>query len=226
MIRLENITKSYQLDNPIPVLKGINLHIRKGEGVAILGSSGSGKSTLLHVVGLIHVPTSGRILVDGIDAGALSDDERSRLRGEKLGFVFQAFHLLPQLSVLENVMLPLMYQKVGAPERQARAEACLEKVGLSHRLTHRPSQLSGGECQRVAIARAIVSEPDVLMADEPTGNLDKKTGEQIMELIQGMHAAGKTLIMITHDPAVAQRMPRQVVLSDGMIKEDTGHADR
>lgn len=226
MIRLEQITKSYHLHSDVPVLKGIDLDIQKGEGVAILGASGSGKSTLLHVVGLIHAPSSGKIYVDGVEAGALDDDARSRLRGEKLGFVFQAFHLLPQLTVLENVMLPLMYQKVDAVEREARAEAAADKVGLSHRLTHRPSQLSGGECQRVAIARAIVAEPEILLADEPTGNLDKNTGEQIMGLLEEMHAVGKTLVMITHDPAMANRMPRQVHLSDGRITEDTAHAYR
>ena len=219
MIQLEQVTRTYALGGGLTVLRSVNLEIRRGEAVCIVGPSGSGKSTLLHIMGLLDRPTQGRLLFAGTDTTRLSDEELSRLRGRSLGFVFQAFHLLSHLSVQENVELPLQYQRVPAPERHERARAALAQVGLVARAHHRATQLSGGERQRTAIARALVSGPDLILGDEPTGNLDQKTGRDILDLFMDLHRAGKTLVVITHDPAVATRFPRVIRIVDGVVEE-------
>ena len=227
MIRLEEVVKSYGGEQggrrdraqPVQVLHGIDLHVAASEAVAILGPSGSGKSTLLHVMGLIHQPTGGKVWLDGVETSTMDDDTRSRFRGRTLAFVFQRFHLIPHLSVQENVELPLFYQGVEGEVRKERAAAQLERVGLGHRTTHHPNELSGGECQRAAIARALVTEAPILFADEPTGNLDQKTGESIFKILEELPSQGTTLVMITHDRELAHRMPRQVSLRDGKIVE-------
>lgn len=219
MIQLEQVTRTYALGGGLTVLRSVNLEIRRGEAVCIVGPSGSGKSTLLHIMGLLDRPTQGRLLFAGTDTTRLSDEELSRLRGRSLGFVFQAFHLLSHLSVQENVELPLQYQRVPAPERHERARAALAQVGLVARAHHRATQLSGGERQRTAIARALVSGPDLILGDEPTGNLDQKTGRDILDLFMDLHRAGKTLVVITHDPAVAARFPRVIRIVDGVVEE-------
>ena len=220
MIRLENVVKTYDVGDGLTILKGLDLHVAEGEFTAILGASGSGKSTMLHIMGLIHAATSGKVILNGVDTTTMDDEARSRFRGRTLGFVFQSFHLIPHLTVVENVELPLFYQQVPASERRARAMACLEKVSMTHRHDHLPNQLSGGECQRTAIARSLVSETPILFADEPTGNLDVKTGEQIFSLLLDLSAEGKTMVVITHDEQMANRMNRKVRISDGRIVED------
>jgi putative ABC transport system ATP-binding protein len=223
VIRLENVTKTYPtLHGGLPVLKGMDLHIRPGDFAAILGPSGSGKSTLLHVIGLIHEPTSGDVWIGGVRATGLNDDDRSRLRGRMLGFVFQSFHLIERLTIVENAALPLFYQGVSPAERRARAEESLRRVGLGHRLGHFPTQLSGGESQRVAIARALTGDPRVILADEPTGNLDHKTGQEILALLRELHAQGRTIVVITHDEKMAAEMPRRIRIADGAIVDDNG----
>ena len=219
MIQLEQVTRTYALGGGLTVLRSVNLEIRRGEAVCIVGPSGSGKSTLLHIMGLLDRPTQGRLLFAGTDTTRLSDEELPRLRGRSLGCVFQAFHLLSHLSVQENVELPLQYQRVPAPERHERARAALAQVGLVARAHHRATQLSGGERQRTAIARALVSGPDLILGDEPTGNLDQKTGRDILDLFMDLHRAGKTLVVITHDPAVAARFPRVIRIVDGVVEE-------
>jgi putative ABC transport system ATP-binding protein len=221
MIELVGIVKTYAAGTPVRAVTGVTLRIRENEYVGILGPSGSGKSTLLNLIGLLDVPTEGALLFDGQNVATLTDAELSRLRGRVIGFVFQSFHLIGHLSVLENVELPLFYQGVGRRERHERAAAQLARVNLGHRLTHRPRQLSGGECQRVAIARALVTNPRLLLADEPTGNLDSKSGAEILALFDGLRAEGRTLVVITHDPVVAARIPRIVRIADGRIGEDT-----
>ena len=222
MIRLKDITKTYPtLHGGLPVLKGVNLHVREGEFAAILGPSGSGKSTLLHVLGMIHEPSGGEVWIDGVNTTSLSDHERSRLRGRLLGFVFQSFHLIDRLTIVENAALPLFYQGATPAERRARAEECLRKVGLGHRLGHYPSQLSGGESQRTAIARALAANPRVILADEPTGNLDHKTGQEILTLLHELHAQGRTIVVITHDEKMAAQMPRRIRIEDGRIVADS-----
>ena len=220
MIRLTNIGKTYPAGAGVRALASVNLHIREGQYVGILGPSGSGKSTLLNLLGLLDVPTAGELQFEGRNVATLSDLELSRLRGRAIGFVFQSFHLVSHLSVSENVELPLFYQGVPHRERRARAQAQLARVNLGHRLHHLPRQLSGGECQRTAIARALVIEPKLLLADEPTGNLDSRTGAEILALFDALHAQGKTLIVITHDPGVARRIPRIVRIADGILSED------
>jgi putative ABC transport system ATP-binding protein len=212
----------YKPDGSIMVeaLKGIDLSIRHGEYVAIMGSSGSGKSTLMNVLGCLDQPTTGAYLLDGRDISAMTDEELSRYRGVKIGFVFQAFNLIPELTILENVASPLFYQGVPKREREARAAEMLGRVGLDQRLDHRPRELSGGQQQRVAIARALVTRPVVLMADEPTGNLDSTTGRQILELFEELHESGMTIIMVTHDDSIAGRCKRVVRLKDGVIEFD------
>ena len=219
MIRLVNIGKTYPAGAGVRALISVNLHIREGQYVGILGPSGSGKSTLLNLLGLLDVPTSGELRFEGRDVATLSDQELSRLRGRAIGFVFQSFHLVSHLSVSENVELPLFYQGVPHRERRERARAQLACVNLAHRLHHLPRQLSGGECQRTAIARALVTEPKLVLADEPTGNLDSKTGIEILALFDALHAQGKTLAVITHDLSVASRIPRIVRIADGILSE-------
>lgn len=223
MIRLTNITKTYPtLHGGLPVLKGVNLHVKEGEFAAILGPSGSGKSTLLHVLGMIHEPSGGEVWIDGVNTTSLADHERSRLRGRLLGFVFQSFHLIDRLTIVENAALPLFYQGLTPAARRERAEECLRRVGLGHRLDHFPSQLSGGESQRTAIARALAGNPRVILADEPTGNLDHRTGLEILTLLRELHAQGRTIVVITHDEKMAAQMPRRIRIEDGRIVSDNG----
>jgi putative ABC transport system ATP-binding protein len=213
----------YKPDGSVMVeaLRGVDLVIQPGEYVAIMGSSGSGKSTLMNVLGCLDRPTDGTYLLDGVPAEQLGDEALSRFRGEKIGFVFQAFNLIPQLTIEQNVEVPLFYQGVPAADRAARARESLGLVGLSDRLGHRPRELSGGQQQRVAIARALVTRPVVLMADEPTGNLDSKTGAAVLELFESLHARGMTIIMVTHDDDIAERCERIIRLRDGVVESDT-----
>ncbi|MBC7098854.1 ABC transporter ATP-binding protein [Candidatus Bipolaricaulota bacterium] len=225
MVELKRVTKDYPMGGGVyRALRGVDLAIDEGEYVAVTGPSGSGKSTLLHLIGALHKPTSGQVLLEGIDLGRLSPEELARLRNAKIGFVFQQFHLLPRLSALENVELPMAYAGVQPKLRRERARAVLARVGLLEFAHHRPNQLSGGQCQRVAIARALVNEPALILADEPTGNLDTKTGDEIVELFSSLHREGRTLVIVTHEPEIAARAPRVVKLRDGLIEEDT-HGD-
>lgn len=219
MIELINISKIYPAGTGVRALEGVNLTIRDGEYVGILGPSGSGKSTLLNLLGLLDGPTGGVLRYDDRDTTTFTDAELSRFRGRKIGFVFQSFHLINHLSVIENVELPLFYQGIPPRERRARAEAHLQAVNLGHRLFHRPRQLSGGECQRTAIARALVTDPPMILADEPTGNLDSRSGQEILAIFDGLHRQGKTLVVITHDLTVARRIPRIVRIADGILTE-------
>jgi len=213
----------YKPDGSILVeaLRGVDVAIPRGEYLAIMGPSGSGKSTMMNVLGCLDRPTTGEYFLDGKDVSRMPDEELSHYRGRKIGFVFQAFNLISQLTIVENVETPLFYQGIPKKDRKERAEAALGRVGLGDRLTHRPRELSGGQQQRVAIARALVGEPAVLMADEPTGNLDTKTGDAILSLFEELHAVGMTIIMVTHDDAVADRCQRVVRLRDGEIETDT-----
>ncbi len=213
----------YKPDGSVMVeaLRGIDLTIRHGEYVAIMGASGSGKSTLLNILGCLDRPTSGQYLLGGRDIDSMDDEALSRFRGRTIGFIFQAFNLIPQLTIEDNVEVPLFYQGVPKHERRERAMRALAMVGLEDRIGHRPSELSGGQQQRAAIARALVADPIVLMADEPTGNLDSKTGTAILELFERLHDQGMTIIMITHDDSVADRCERVVRLRDGVIESDT-----
>ncbi len=219
MIELINVSKIYPAGAGVRALQAVNLKVDRGEYVGILGPSGSGKSTLLNLLGLLDSPTSGIMNYDGRDTTTFSDRELSQFRGQFIGFVFQSFHLISHLSVIENVELPLFYQGVRARERRERSATQLEAVNLGHRLTHRPRQLSGGECQRVAIARALVTNPPMILADEPTGNLDSKSGQEILAIFDALRGEGKTLIVITHDPGVAGRIPRIVKIADGLLTE-------
>ena len=221
--RIINVTKVYQKDKaapPVHALRGVDLDIPRGQCLAIMGPSGSGKSTLMNIVGALDRPTDGQYILDGDDVAKMDDENLSKIRGKRLGFVFQAFNLIPQLTVLDNVVVPLFYQGIPASERRDRAAAVLKKVELGDRLTHRPSQLSGGQMQRVAIARALVNEPSILLADEPTGNLDTKTGDAILALFDELHEQGLTIVMVTHDPDMDKRCERVVRLRDGLINED------
>ncbi|MCZ6446596.1 MAG: ABC transporter ATP-binding protein [Planctomycetota bacterium] len=205
----------------VDALGGIDLCIEVGEYIAVMGASGSGKSTLMNILGCLDRPTAGSYRLDGGDVSSMSDDELSRIRREKIGFVFQAYNLISELNALENVEVPLFYQGVSRAERHRRGVAKLEQVGLGDRLSHRPSELSGGEQQRVAIARALVNNPAVIMADEPTGNLDSKTGQTILDLLSNLHSQGMTIIVVTHDERIAEHCQRVVLLRDGRIESDT-----
>jgi putative ABC transport system ATP-binding protein len=221
VLELRRLVKTYGAGaHAVEVLRGIDLGVAGGEWVAIVGPSGSGKSTLLNVLGCLDRPSQGHYFFEGEDAAQLDDLRLSRLRNQRIGFVFQSFMLVPHLSVLENVELPLLYGRVPRGRRRARCHELIEQVGLGHRSGHKPNQLSGGECQRVAIARALANDPALLLADEPTGNLDSKNSAAILELVANLHAAGRTVVMITHDPEVAARAPRRVAIRDGMIHED------
>ncbi|MFE9954698.1 ABC transporter ATP-binding protein [Micromonospora sp. NPDC005299] len=224
-IEAVDVSRTYELDGvSVPALRGVSLTIAQGEYAAVIGPSGSGKSTLMHLLGGLDRPTGGRLVIGGRDVATLTAPELATLRNETIGFVFQAFHLLPRTSAVDNVALPLVYRGVGARERRERAAAMLGRVGLEHRLGHRPNQLSGGEQQRVAIARALVTDPAVLLADEPTGNLDTATGEAVLELLERLNAeSGVALVMVTHDPEVAARARRRIAVRDGLIRSDTVH---
>ncbi len=219
IIELRDVKKIYKLGTvEVPALAGITLKIKRGEFVAITGPSGSGKSTLMNMVGSLDLPTSGKIILDGIDITHLSESSLAQLRGRKIGFVFQQFNLIPSLSALENVSLPLVFQGIPKGEREARAQKILELVGLGDRVKHRPTELSGGQQQRIAIARALVIDPEVILADEPTGNLDSKTGLDILLLLKKLNAEGKTVIIVTHDPALAKQAQRIVKIKDGLLE--------
>ena len=216
VIRAEKIVKTYRLGaEDVDVLKGIDLEVREGEYVALMGPSGSGKSTLMNILGCLDVPTSGKYYIEDREVSTLSEDQLADVRGQRIGFVFQTFNLLSRTSALENVELPLHYQ--GRPARQA-ALAALESVGLAKRSHHRPNQLSGGERQRVAIARAVVTAPALILADEPTGNLDSKTGVEILDIFDGLHREGATILLVTHDHGVARRAQRVIHMRDGRVE--------
>jgi putative ABC transport system ATP-binding protein len=217
VVRLTAVGRRFPGDPPVDALSEVDLEVRSGEFVAVVGPSGSGKSTLLHLLGLLDAPTSGRYELDGIDTTALGARRRAGLRAARIGFVFQAFHLLPHLDVLDNTALGGLYVGLPGRERRRRAAALLERVGLGHRRTARPATLSGGERQRVAIARALVAEPSLLLADEPTGNLDSRNAGSVLDLVDDLHAAGTTVAMITHDPDVAARAQRHVRIVDGRV---------
>lgn len=216
IISLENITKIYRTKEVETVaLENVNLKVQQGEFLSIMGPSGCGKSTLLNIAGLLDQPTEGRVILDGIETVAMRDGELARFRNRMLGFVFQSFHLVRSLNVLDNVELPLLYRKSTASERRRRAIEVLTRVGLSHRMKHFPSQLSGGQCQRVAIARALIGAPQIILADEPTGNLDSHMSQEIMDLLFGLNKEGTTIIMVTHDERLAQRTQRVIRFFDG-----------
>ena len=222
-IQLTNVSKIYgEGEAQVSALKNLSLSVERGEFVTIIGQSGSGKSTLMNLLGCLDTPTQGEYLLDGEPVSSLSDRQLSAIRNRQIGFVFQSFHLIPGLSALENVELPLMYRGIPRLRRRALAVLALEQVGLSQRTHHKPSQLSGGQQQRVAIARAVAGAPPVLLADEPTGNLDSTSGQQIMEILTSLWRQGRTLILITHDPAVAQTAPRTIHIQDGTILPEGG----
>jgi putative ABC transport system ATP-binding protein len=220
---VERLTKVYSKPGvavPVPALRGMDLAFEEGEYVAICGHSGSGKSTLMNILGCLDRPTSGRYFIEGRDVSRLTDDELSDIRGLRIGFVFQNFNLIPQLTVLDNLEVPLFYQGVPRRERVRRAHVLAESVGLAEREQHRPMELSGGQQQRVAIARALINDPVIILADEPTGNLDTVTGQAILQVFDQLHDRGKTIVMITHEPDVAARTQRIVTLRDGLILSD------
>jgi putative ABC transport system ATP-binding protein len=221
VIQLEAVAKTFKIGaEEIRALRGVDLTIREGELVAIVGPSGSGKSTLMNLIGCLDTPTSGRYLLDGVDVKSLDDDGLARLRNQKIGFVFQTFNLLPRQTALENVGLPLRYAGEGARERRKRSEHALARVDLSDRMKHRPDQLSGGQKQRVAIARALVTNPAILLADEPTGALDQRTGHEILALFRKLNGEGVTVVIVTHDPQIAASTRRKVTIVDGAILSD------
>ncbi len=222
VIELRGAARTYPGPPPVPALRPANLVIDAGDYIAVTGPSGSGKSTLLHVLGLLDAPTAGTYLLDGLDTSALGDRDRSALRGSRIGFVFQAFHLLPYRTALENVLLAELYNQTPRGQRLDRAVEALRGVGLGHRLDALPTTLSGGECQRVAIARALVNRPSLLLCDEPTGNLDSRNAATVMELLDELNAAGFTIVVITHDVNVASHARRAIAISDGMLSERIG----
>ena len=223
VIELQNIKRNFQVgDETVHALRGVSFTIREGEFVTIMGTSGSGKSTLLNTLGCLDTPTSGEYLLDGISVRTMSKPQRAVLRNRKIGFVFQSYNLLPKTTAVENVELPLMYNSsVSASERRRRAIEALQAVGLGDRLEHKSNQMSGGQMQRVAIARALVNDPVLILADEATGNLDTRTSFEILVLFQKLHAEGRTIIFVTHNPEIAQYSSRNIVLRDGQIKDDT-----
>lgn len=221
IIQLENIRKSYFMGkHELEVLKGISMQILKNEYVALMGPSGSGKSTLMNILGCLDSPTSGTYILNGHDVSTMADDELANVRNKEIGFVFQQFHLLPRLSALENVALPLVYAGMSKKLRMEKAMHVLEKVNLSDRSHHRPNEMSGGQCQRVAIARALVNDPSLILADEPTGNLDSRTSHEIMEIFGTIHNSGNTVVLVTHEEDIANHAHRIVRLRDGLIETD------
>lgn len=223
LIELRSVTKRYRLgEQEIVALDSLDLDIEEGEFGSIIGPSGSGKSTLMHLLGCLDTPTAGTMHIDGIDVSRASSTTLARMRNQKIGFVFQAFNLLPKLNVLQNVELPMIYSAIPARERHERAMRAIERVDLQHRIHNRPLQLSGGQSQRVAIARALVNDPKIIFADEPTGNLDSTTGESILALFRELSAAGRTIVLVTHDNDIAAVTPRRIEIRDGKIVADTG----
>ncbi len=221
IIHMEGLTKIYQMDGvKVEALKGVTLGVEAGEYISIMGPSGSGKSTLMNLIGCLDTPTAGSYLLDGIRVSEMEDDQLAEVRNKKIGFVFQTFNLLPRSSALKNVELPMQYAGVNAAKRREMAAASLESVGLGRRMHHKPTEMSGGERQRVAIARALVNNPAILLADEPTGNLDSKTGVEIMAIFDRLHQEGRTVILVTHDQRVAEHADRMVSLLDGQVVSD------
>jgi putative ABC transport system ATP-binding protein len=218
LIRVEDLTKRYWMGGTeVQALSGVSLTVERGEYLAVMGASGSGKSTLMHLIGCLDRPTTGRYWLDGTPVEGLTDEQLSALRNRKISFVFQSFNLIPQLSVIENVAVPLIYRGIERSEREAMADRVLASVGLAPRRGHRPNELSGGECQRVAIARALVTQPDIILADEPTGNLDSRTGDEVMEILTRLNEEGTTVLMVTHDVFRAQCARRVIQMQDGKI---------
>jgi len=221
VIRVYQIFKEYKMGyTTIRALKGVDLLVHRNEYLAIMGPSGSGKSTLMNMLGCLDTPTTGRYEFNGTDVGAMEDDELAEIRNKEIGFVFQTFNLLPRATSLQNVELPLIYAGVKADERRRRAEQVLNAVGLGDRMQHKPNELSGGQRQRVAIARALVNDPSIILADEPTGNLDSRTGEEIMSLLENLYAGGHTIVVVTHEESVARHARRIVRMRDGLIESD------
>jgi putative ABC transport system ATP-binding protein len=222
IIQTEDLTRQYQMgSSTIHALRGVNLVVEAGEFVALMGASGSGKSTLLHLLGCLERPSTGSYWLEGVEVSSLSRDELAEVRGKRIGFIFQSFNLLPRFSAWENVALPLAYRsgQVGSAERRERSLEALARVGLQDRAAHQPMELSGGERQRVAIARALVTQPAVILADEPTGNLDSATGEDILHLLSELHAEGRTIVMVTHDQNIARHARRKLAMRDGILQE-------
>jgi putative ABC transport system ATP-binding protein len=225
MITTHDLWKTYVMgDEEIHALRGLSINIERGEYVAIMGPSGSGKSTLMNLIGCLDTPSKGSYLLNGKEVAAMNDDDLARIRNEEIGFVFQTFNLLPRATALHNVELPLVYAGVSSKDRQTRAMQALEKVELTSRSTHRPNELSGGQRQRVAIARALVNNPSILLADEPTGNLDSKTGEEIMAVFAKLHQGGNTIILVTHEADIAAHAHRVIYVRDGQVEKDTRQA--
>lgn len=221
VIKLENLQKHYEVGTQIvKALNGVTISINKGEYVAVMGPSGSGKSTLMNLIGALDTPSTGNYILNGTNVSHLSDDQLAEIRNREIGFVFQTFNLLPRYSALDNVVLPLIYAGVPKEERYKRGEKALENVGLTDRMTHKPNELSGGQRQRVAVARALVNKPSLILADEPTGNLDSKTSVDIMRLIDEIHSAGNTIVLVTHEEDIAQHAQRIIRLKDGVVESD------
>jgi putative ABC transport system ATP-binding protein len=225
LIETRDLWKTYVMGSEeIHALRGVSMEIQRGEYVAIMGPSGSGKSTLMNLIGCLDTPSKGTYLLNNKEVSSMDDDELARIRNEEIGFVFQTFNLLPRASALHNVELPLVYAGVSGADRAERAKAALTKVELEHRMGHKPNELSGGQRQRVAIARALVNNPSILLADEPTGNLDSKTGVEIMALFERLHAAGNTIVLVTHEPEVAAHAHRAIHIRDGQVEKDVTRA--